>query len=159
MRRLFRLYGASPLHLLSLLGCFALAGYAVLRIVHASQGTQILVWFLGAIIAHDFVLFPLYALADRSVTGLTRRTRRGSAPAPAVPWINHLRAPVLLSGLLLLVWFPLILGLAEPRYHAATGLRTNPYLGRWLLVTGALFAASALTYALRRGRERRRAAG
>ena len=31
MRRLLRWYGASPLHLLALLGCFALAGYAAAR--------------------------------------------------------------------------------------------------------------------------------
>jgi hypothetical protein len=51
--------------------------------------------------------------------------------------------------LLLLVFFPLILGLSEPEYHRASGLTTHPYLWRWLAVTGVLFAASAVIYALR----------
>jgi len=40
---------------------------------------SILVWFLGAVVLHDLVLFPLYALADRAHTagvhGLRRRRR------------------------------------------------------------------------------------
>ncbi len=33
MRRLFRWYGASPLHLLTMAGCLALAGYAVAELL------------------------------------------------------------------------------------------------------------------------------
>ena len=33
MRRLLRWYGAGPLNLLALLACFALAGYAAVRLV------------------------------------------------------------------------------------------------------------------------------
>ena len=33
MRRQLRWYGASPLHLLALLACFGLAGYAAARLV------------------------------------------------------------------------------------------------------------------------------
>ena len=40
------------------------------------------------------------------------------------------------------------LGLSEPEYHRASGLSTQPYLWRWLAVTGVLFAASAVIYAL-----------
>jgi len=36
---------------------------------------SIAVWFLAAIIAHDLVLFPLYALADRSFTGALAAVR------------------------------------------------------------------------------------
>jgi hypothetical protein len=70
-----------------------------------------------------------------------------SGPAgPAV--INYVRVPGAFSLLLLLVWFPLILGLSARTYHRASGLVTSPYLGRWLAVTGVLFAASAASYAL-----------
>ena len=96
---------------------------------------------VGAVVAHDLVLFPLTALLDR----IAQR-----APgARAVPAVNHLRVPALLSGLLFLVWFPLILGLSERRYETATRLSTDVYLPRWLAVTGALFIASALLYAVR----------
>ena len=63
--------------------------------------------------------------------------------------LNYVRIPVAFSLLLLLAFFPLILGLSEPEYHRASGLTTQPYLWRWLAVTGVLFAASAVIYALR----------
>lgn len=53
------------------------------------------------------------------------------------------------TRLLFLPWFPLILGLAEPTYRAASGLGTATFLGSWLLVTGVAFALSAVSYALR----------
>jgi hypothetical protein len=70
-----------------------------------------------------------------------------SGPA-GPPVINYVRVPAAFSLLLLLVWFPLILGLSARTYHRASGLVTSPYLGRWLAVTGVLFAASAASYAL-----------
>ncbi len=57
--------------------------------------------------------------------------------------------PAAFSLLLLLVWFPLILGLSSDRYHRASGLSTAPYLWRWLAVTGVMFTISAVSYALR----------
>ena len=73
----------------------------------------------------------------------------GSAhTGPASPVINYIRVPAAFSLLLLLVWFPLILGLSARTYHRASGLVTSLYLGRWLAVTGVLFAASAASYAL-----------
>ncbi|MFJ9697729.1 hypothetical protein [Kitasatospora sp. NPDC101183] len=142
-----RWYGARPLHLLALLASFALTGYAVERLV-AERPIAVALWFVGAAVAHDLVLLPLYSLADLSARSLLRSRGRSRAPEPAVPWINHLRVPVFLSGLLLLVWFPLILGLSEP-YEGATGLSEGVYLGRWLAVTGVLFALSAVLLALR----------
>jgi len=150
--RLSRLYGAGPLHVLATVACVALAGYAVLKAVHAPQAIQIGVWFVGSVIGHDLILYPLYALADHSLAPLRRRR---SPELPAVPWINHLRVPVVLSGLLFLVSFPLILGLNEDTYRSATGLGTSPYLGRWLLLTGVLFVGSAVVYALRLARAAR----
>ena len=152
MRRLLRWYGASPLHLLTMLGCFALAGYAAVMLLKVNA-LGITVWFAGAVIGHDLVLMPLYTLADKSV----RAVFRHRAPElPAVPWINYLRVPVVLSAILLLIWFPLILRLPR-NFQASTTLPTSPYLWHWLAVTGVAFLTSAAAYALRLRRARRRA--
>jgi hypothetical protein len=144
MRRLLRWYGANPLHLLVLLGGFAVAGYAAARLV-PSRPAAIAVWFLGAVIGHDLLLFPLYTLADRSAAAVLRHR---AARLPALPWINYLRVPAALSALLFLVWFPLILRL-RTHYQASTTLSPDPYLWHWLGVTGALFLISAAALALR----------
>ncbi|MDX3106552.1 hypothetical protein [Nonomuraea angiospora] len=149
-----RTYGAPSWHLLVLALCFLVAGYAATRVVDVGIWPGFLVWFVGAIVLHDLVLFPLYSAADFAARSATTRTprrgrtaaRRRRRPAP----INYLRVPAAFSGLLLLVWSPLILRGAEPNYRAAVGLSTIPYLNRWILVTLVLFAASALLYVLRR---------
>ncbi len=113
MRRLTRWYGANPLHLLALLACFALAGYAATQLVR-SRPESVAIWFVGAVVGHDLVLMPLYSIADWSVLAAVRHR----APnLPPVPWINYLRVPAGLSALLLLVWFPLILRL-KTHYQA-----------------------------------------
>ena len=104
MRRFLRWYGASPLHLLTMLGCFALAGYAAAELLPGNP-VGILVWLVGAVIGHDLLLLPLYTLADRSAMAVFRHR---PPRLPAVPWINYLRVPAALSGMLLLIWFPLI---------------------------------------------------
>lgn len=152
MRRFTALYGAHPLHLLALLASFAVAGYAAVRLVPANP-VGITVWFIGAAVAHDLVLLPLYAIVD---TALIRAWRRRPSPAlPAVPWINHLRGPLLLSGLLLVVFFPSIFALSDV-YERATALPQGRYLENWLGITAALFSLSALTYAVRLRRARSR---
>jgi hypothetical protein len=144
VHRITRWYGANPLHLLALLACFALAGYAAFQLV-PSRPLGVAVWFVGAVIGHDLVLVPLYSIADRSVLAAIRHR----APnLPAVPWINYLRVPAGLSALLLLVWFPLILRLTT-RYQQSTTLSPDPFLWHWLAVTGALFLLSAAAYARR----------
>jgi hypothetical protein len=74
----------------------------------------------------------------------------------AVPWINHLRVPVVLSAVMLAVSFPLVLRHSERTYHTATGLTEHPYLARWLLLTASAFAISAVIYAIRLIRVARR---
>ena len=144
MRHRLRWYGASPLHLLALLACFGLAGYAAARL-ESSHPVAVAIWFVGAVIGHDLLLVPMYSLADRSaMAAIMHRAPR----LPAVPWINYLRVPAGLSALLLLVWFPLILRL-HTHYQASTTLSPNPFLWHWLAVTGALFLLSAITFALR----------
>ncbi|MFD7338941.1 hypothetical protein [Streptomyces violascens] len=150
MARFGRWYGSGPLHLLALLCSFALTGYAMVRLF-AVRPLDVAVWFVGAAILHDLILLPLYSLADLSAQSVLRhRTGR----VPDVPWINYLRVPTFLSGVLLLVWFPLILDLAVP-YEGATRLTENVYLGRWLAITAVLFGASAVAFALTLRRLRR----
>lgn len=145
-----RIYGDSPLHLLAQLVAIALAGYAASRVlVEGGPWPALLTWFVGAALGHDLVLLPLYALAD---TAAQFRPLRRARPLPAVagvPWINHLRVPVGLSLLLLLVWWPLILSDAPGTFTAATGLTTSVYLGRWLGISGVFLLASAAVYAVR----------
>lgn len=137
-----RAYGAAPWHLLLLGGCFAVTGWIALRLAGEASAGRMLLWFLGAVIAHDLVLFPVYASLDRV---LRRALGRGGTASP----LNHVRVPALGAGLLFLVYLPGILGLGDGTYLAATGLAPRTMLGRWLAVSGALFAGSALLYAVR----------
>ena len=142
------LYGAGPLHLAGALACFVVVAYAIsTELSLTGRPERVLLWLGGAIAAHDFVLFPLYALIGVVATGIlvpaSHRTRLGIAA------LNHLRLPALLSGLLLLVWFPLIAGPAERTFMRATGLSKDVYLDRWLVLTAVLFGLSAIVFALR----------
>ncbi len=163
MARTKRQYGAHPLQLLTLLACFAFVGY-VISVMGPKQlwnsrvwWQSILVWFLGAILLNDLVLFPLYALADRSL-GAGWRAVSGRLPegSPRVPVVNYLRIPALASGLLFAMFFPGIIQQGSPAYLRATGLTQAPYLDRWLLITAVLFATSAAAYAIRSARVGRR---
>ena len=143
-------YGASWAHLAALLGCFALTGYAVSRLLGDLPSLlSITLWFVGAAVVWDLVLGPALALADRGARGLLRRGSGASL-------LNHVRAPALLSLLLLAVSAPLVLRRSEQRYLAKAGLEQDPYLERWAAVTAALFALSALSFALTALRARRR---
>jgi hypothetical protein len=133
--------------LLALLASFVVAGYAGIRLL-AGNPTGVGAWFVGSAVVHDMVLFPLYAGLDAALVLLLRR-RPALATVAGVRWLNYLRVPVAVSGLLLLVWSPLILRASEAPYHAASGLSAQPFLLRWLAVTAALFAISAATLAVR----------
>jgi hypothetical protein len=137
-------YGAGPLHLLCLPAALGFAGYLVWTVLPAPQSVRILIWVVSAAVAHDLLLWPLYSLADRAGHLLSTGRRR-----PAVPWINHLRVPAVLSAVGLAVSFPLVFRRSEATYHTATGLTEHPYLARWLLLSASAFAVSALLYALR----------
>lgn len=152
MARFVRWYGSNPLHLLVLICSLALTGYAMVRLF-AVRPIAVAVWFVGAAIVHDLILLPLYSLADLTVPAVLRhRTPR----VPRPPWINYLRVPAFLSGVLLLVWFPLIFALSVP-YPGATRLSESVYLGRWLIITGVLFGASAVGFAFKLRRVHRAA--
>ncbi len=150
LKRVTRAYGASPLHLLALLACFALAGDVALHLSGNPLVVRMLIWFAAAVVGHDLLLFPLYALADRSLHGVLRifsavRPHR----KPVVPPVNYIRIPLLGTGLLLLLFLPGIIRQGATTYLAATGLTQQPFLERWLLLSAVMFAVSAVLYAVR----------
>ncbi|MFZ0119912.1 MAG: hypothetical protein WAN20_23055 [Pseudonocardiaceae bacterium] len=129
--------------LLALLASFVVAGYAGVRLLTGHViGTG--AWFVGSAVVHDLVLFPLYAGVDAALVLLLRHHPEW-ATVVGVRWLNYLRVPAMVSGLLLLVWSPLILRVSNGAYHAASGLSAQPFLARWIAVTVVLFAISAAT--------------
>lgn len=148
-------YGSSPLHLLAAIASFAVAGYAIFRVFDTPTALGFLVWFGLAIVAHDLVAFPLYSLLDLIATRSLGEGSGGRDAQRAVPAINHLRIPALLSGMALLLFFPLILAIPADTYEGDTGVGIDVFLGRWLGICAALFLGSALLYAVRLRRARR----
>jgi hypothetical protein len=158
LQRFRSVYGSNPLHLLTLIAGFALVGYVLVTVKPIalwnpnSWWQSILVWFAAAIVAHDLVLFPFYALVDRILVAASRiRPRR----EVAVPLLNHMRIPALGAALTLLVFLPGIIEQGGPAYTAATGQTQDVFLGRWLLLTAAMFAVSAVAYGVRLALSRR----
>lgn len=147
MRRFRDRYGAGPIHLLCVLATFAVAAYALSRALDLTRNPdRIVLWLGGSIVAHDLVLFPVYAvlgviLAGAIVSGGTRSRLRIAA-------LNHLRVRTSVR-LLLLVWFPLVADKGERSFMRISGLSKDVYLGRWLVITAVLFAGSALLFLLR----------
>ncbi len=140
-------YGAHPLHLVLLLVSLGLTGYVGWILVGTPDVARIAVWFVAAVVFHDLVLFPLYALVDRGLSSLAR-PHGGRVSVPAV---NHLRLPALGSALLLLIFYPAILQQGEATYARASGLSEGAdYLRSWLLLTTAFFVLSATAYVARR---------
>jgi hypothetical protein len=158
-QRLRALYGAGPLNFLVLVASFAIAGAAVAGWFQRPRDVvTVLEWFAAAIVLHDLVALPLYSVLDRIAHGSiqvgVRATGRSTAalvdPAP------YLRIPAILSGLLLLVFFPAVFGLGSATEQSASGIPESGYLTRWLLVTGVIFAGAATAYAVAVSRARRR---
>ena len=150
--RALRWYGASWWHLAVLLACFALTVYVLGRLVRdTSSLLQIGLWFVGAAVVWDLVLGPLLALGDRGA-----RTVLGRVRVAGVSPLNHVRFAALLSLGLLALFAPLVLQRSEQRYQAKADLVQDPYLERWAAVTAAVFAASALSFAVTVVRARRR---
>lgn len=154
--RFATIYGSHPLHLLTMLSGFALMGYILATFKPATlwnPGTwwqSIAVWFAAAVIVHDLLFFPLYALADRV---LSARQPRGR---PKVLARNYIRVPAMGAGLTLLIFLPGIIEQGGPTYLAATGQTQQPFLGRWLLLTAAMFGTSAICYTISLAAARRR---
>jgi hypothetical protein len=148
MRAFRREYGAGPVHLLAVLTSFAIAAYALWRVFDlVREPARVGIWLLGAIVAHDLLLFPVYALLGVIAAGAIVPEAHRSRWRIAA--LNHVRLPALVAGLLLLVWFPLITAQAPLTFTRATGQDVGVYFERWLLVTAVLFGASAVLFALR----------
>jgi hypothetical protein len=171
--RFRRRYGAGPLHLLGLIASFAIAGAAVIGWFQRPRDVKtVLEWFFAAIVLHDLVAVPIYSLLDRiAFAGVRRRARRESdagtvaagphrvraSRRPARSGVNpapYLRVPALLSGLLLVVFFPVVFGLGAQSELSASGIPERGYLARWLLAGGVMFALSGGAYAVAAGRAR-----
>jgi hypothetical protein len=142
-----RHYGAGPLHLVGMVACFAVAAYAVTRVLGQNGWKGIFLWFVVCVIVHDLIGWPIYTAADRMLIRV--RDRRRARRSPLVPWINHVRVPTVISGVLLGMFFPLIFRLENARYQGITGFSENVYLANWLAVSAVLFAGSAVIYLLR----------
>lgn len=145
-----RFYGANPAHPLVQLGCFALAAYSVSHLAENPNLSRMILWFAVAVIGHDLVMFPGYALADRILTASSGALSRSRFRLPVSP-VNYVRLPVLGSGLLFALFFPGIIEQGSVWYRAATGQTQEPFSGRWLFVTAVMFAAAAVAYVLRLG--------
>ena len=116
-----------------------LCAWALLELLGGSGAGRIALWLAAAVVVHDLVVLPLYSGADRAA-----QVALGGA-------VNHVRIPAALSLLMLVVFWGTITGAGEPAYRATSGETFEGYVGRWLLATAALFAASGVLYLLRRG--------
>lgn len=142
-----RRYGASPLHLAAHLVVFAIAAFAIDRIASGGSLAKLVALYVGFVIAHDLIFLPIYSGLDRVVrTTLARLPARQTGSVPA---INHIRAPALISGLLLIIYAPLISGKADAGYFQASGHHLEGYLRNWLLISAVLFLGSGFIYAVR----------
>lgn len=126
-------YGSTPWHLLGHLVMFVLTAYAITQIFTLGAAGNAVVWLIGAVLLHDAVLWPLYTLV------------LGRLP-------NVVRIPLALSLLLGLVFIGVISGKGGNAYRNASGQTYDGYVMRWLIVSAALFAISAIVYLARRRR-------
>jgi hypothetical protein len=144
-------YGAGPLHLVGHLAAIAVVAVALSHLFgtrFAPDPVNLAAWLLLGAVAHDLVLLPAYAAADAAA-------RRVMGPL-----VNYVRVPAIVALVLLLVYAPRILDRRPRAYEAALGHAPPDFLGRWLAITGGLFAASALVALVRAsaaGRRRARA--
>lgn len=126
-------YGQAPWHLLGHVALFALTAYAITQIFTLGAAWDVVVWMIAAVLLHDAILWPIYS------------TTLG-------PLSNHLRIPLGLSLLLGLVFIGTISGKGNNAYRNASGETYDGYVTRWLAVSAALFAISAVAYFVRRRR-------
>ena len=151
MRWFTRWYGASPLHLLAMLGCFALAGYAAAELLpdnarrhprlvrrrgHRPRPAPDAAVHARRQVRHGGLQAPPAEAARRAVDQLPARPRGAFRPAAAdlVP-----------------ADLPAALPFPAPRRPC----RLTRTSWHWLAVTGALFLLSATALALRLGAVRR----
>jgi hypothetical protein len=130
-----------------MVSCLAVAGYALSRMWRQGGLIKIVLLFVALVILHDFVGWPFYTWVDGKIT--RRADHRRATGRPKVPWINHVRVPGFISGMLLIIAFPLVLGLSARSYRRFSGLSESPYLLHWLFLTAVLFLGSGVAYLVR----------
>jgi hypothetical protein len=138
-------YAASPLHLLAHLTALAATAYALSRLLRPETGQlmSLVLWLVGGALLHDLVFLPLYSLLDRIPRAVAGR------------YVNYVRVPAAIAGVMLLVYFPLILSKAPGAYERNTGLKAPDYASRWLAITAAVFGVSAVAASARHLARRR----
>lgn len=148
MRRFRAYYGAPPLHLLAIIASFVIVSAAVVNWFHGrSHIGNILLWYLGCLLVAEIVLIPFAWALDRIASRLGARP--GEHPSRGAGWA-YVRAPAMLSGLMLIVFLPLIAQLGDTHFSGTTGTEpSDRYLVRWLLASAVMFACSGLLYAAR----------
>ncbi len=155
LRSFRRVYGAGPVHLLGALATLAVVAVAASGWFDepAISLKYILIWFAGAIVAHDMLLLPLYSAVDRLALSRGSELRAGERPTRPPGWV-YVRVPALLSGLVLLVFGPEILRRGDYTFHVASAQHQQVYLDRYLILVAILFGLSAFAYAIRQARSR-----
>jgi len=156
-----RLYGAHPLQLLLIVCSFVVVGYALWLLGFSALWNpdtwwqSIAVWFVGAALAHDLLLFPLYAAADRIlvVASSSRKPRASEQPGP--PVINFVRVPLLAVGLISLLFFPGVIRQGAGSYNRATGQTQDPFLLRWVILCSVILLVGLGAYLVARAAGRR----
>lgn len=129
-------YGAGLAHLVALTLGGLVGIYAGIKLV-AADPRGVIIWLIGGALLHDLVLVPAYTTLDRAA-----RSPLGAVPA----WYDHIRVPTMVSGLLLLVFFPLIARLPADKFAGVTGTSIDVYLGRYLALVLGMFALSGLAW-------------
>lgn len=161
--RVRQLYGAHPLQLLLILSSFVVVGYTLWLLGFTALWNpdtwwqSIAVWFVGAALAHDLLLFPVYAAADRILVAASRRQSIRDRRSPALPMINYVRVPLLAVGLITLLFFPGVIRQGAGSYNRATGQTQEPFLLRWVLLCAVILLVGLGIYLVARVRARRRA--
>lgn len=150
MTRLRATYGEGPAHLVGHLAALTAVGVAVWHMLQTPLWLRVVVWLVGAAVLHDLVFAPLLAFGDGAVRRLLPPAARRGPSA-----LNHVRVTIAVSGVLLLVYFPLILDRAPSNYVHAVGRQPADYLLRWALISAGVAVVSALTYLARRRRSGR----
>ena len=96
MNAVKRLYGEHPAHGVVLLLSLIPAAFALQQLLD-ERTVDVGKWLLGGALIHDGLLLPVYVLLDAAAIQLWRR-RPGR-----VAWLNFVRIPLAVSGMLLLI--------------------------------------------------------
>lgn len=151
-----RLYGAHPLQLVLILASFVVVGYALSLLGFEALWDpdtwwqSIALWFVGAALAHDILLFPAYAAADRILVAVTGGRTRSAATRARIPVINFVRVPLLACGLITLLFFPGLIEQGAGTYNRATGQTQEPFLHRWVILCGLILLLGLVAYLVAR---------